>query len=156
MRKIKKITSVFLSALIAFSMTAVAVNSVFAAADSNGYYVPGKNVKSVNRYYFAMPNDWLNEYTNSAGVCWYNGTDSLNSAGMTYPGYKAKAGGYKSNTHSIFYTDCPTDVQEIITFSAATTRLTRNMRLKAVYIHMLTMFIMIHSIIFMITISLSM
>lgn len=113
MRKIKKITSIFLAVLTAFSMTAVAVESVAASVDANGYYVPGSSVKSVNRYYFAMPNDWLNEYTDSAGVCWYSGTDSLGSAGISYPGYKAKADGYKSDTHSIFYTDCPSDVQEI-------------------------------------------
>lgn len=72
MRKFEKITSIFLSALLAFSMMAVSFESVSAVVDENGCYTPGDNVEATYRYYFAMPNTWLNEYTDTAGVYWWS------------------------------------------------------------------------------------
>ena len=48
MRKIKRLTSIFLSALIVFSMTAVAVNGVSAAEISDDSGVNGTENKSAS------------------------------------------------------------------------------------------------------------
>lgn len=116
MRKIKKLTSIFLAALLAFSMTAVSFESVSAIVDENGCYVPGENVIcGTNRYYFAMPNNWLNEYTDTAGVYWWSGTDAcgaIDGTGgtVTWPGYKAQ----KSEAENVYFIDCPKNVSAIV------------------------------------------
>lgn len=115
MRKMKKATSVLLSALLAFSMTAVAFESVSAVVDENGCYAPGDNVEDTRRYYFAMPNSWLNEYTDTAGVYWWSGTDACGAidgtgGSVTWPGYKAQ----KSSVNNVYYIDCPKNVPTII------------------------------------------
>lgn len=115
MRKMKKATSVLLSALLAFSMTAVAFENVSAAIDENGCYVPSENVEDTNRYYFAMPEEWYNEYTDTAGVYWWAGTDACGAVDgtggtVTWPGYKAQ----KSSVNNVYYIDCPKNVPTII------------------------------------------
>lgn len=115
MREIKKLTSIFLSALLAFSMTAVSFGSVSAVVDENGCYAPGDNVDATHRYYFAMPDEWYNEYTDTAGVYWWSGTDACGSidgtgGSVTWPGYKAQ----KSDVKNVYYIDCPTNVPTIV------------------------------------------
>lgn len=116
MRKIKKLTSIFLAALLATSVTAVSFESVSAIVDENGCYVPGDNVTcGTNRYYFAMPNTWLNEYTDTAGVYWWSGTDAcgaIDGTGgtVTWPGYKAQ----KSEAENVYFIDCPKNVSAIV------------------------------------------
>ncbi|MGN0450055.1 MAG: leucine-rich repeat protein [Ruminococcus sp.] len=119
MRKIKKATSVLLSALLAFSMTAASFDSVSAAIDENGCYYPGDNVEDTYRYYFAMPNSWLNEYTDTAGVYWWSGIDACGAVDgsggtVTWPGYKAQRDGFVTEYNSVYYIDCPADVCTII------------------------------------------
>lgn len=118
MRKIKKITSIFLSALLAFSMMAVSFESVSAAIDENGCYVP-EDTESTYRYYFAMPNTWLNEYTDTAGVYWWAGSDACgavdgSSGTVTWPGYKAQRDDFVTEYYGVYYIDCPVDVPIII------------------------------------------
>lgn len=116
MRKIKRLTSIFLSALLAFSMTAVATESASAIFDENGCYAPGENVTcGTHRYYFAMPDEWYNEYTDTAGVYWWAGTDACGAVDgtggtVTWPGYKAQ----KSSVNNVYYIDCPKNVPTII------------------------------------------
>ena len=120
MRKIKRLTSIFLSALIVFSMTAVATESASAIIDSNGCYAPGDNVTcGTYRYYFAMPNTWLSEYTDTAGVYWYNGTDACGAvvgsgSDIRWPGYKPQRENCQYDNYGVYYVDCPTDVPQII------------------------------------------
>ena len=120
MRKIKRLTSIFLSALIVFSMTAVATESASAIIDSNGCYAPGDNVTcGTYRYYFAMPNNWLNEYSDTAGIYWYNGTDACGAvegsgSDLKWPGYKAQRYAFESDSYGLYFIDCPTDVPQII------------------------------------------
>ena len=119
MRKFKRLTSIFLSALIAFSMTAVSFESVSAVVDENGCYAPGDNVETTHRYYFAMPNSWLNEYTDTAGVYWWSGIDACGSAdgmggSVTWSGYKAQRDNNQYNNCEVYYIDCPTDVPTIV------------------------------------------
>lgn len=119
MRKFKRLTSIFLSVLLAISMTAVATESASALVDSGGCYVPGDNVEATHRYYFAMPNTWLNEYTDTAGVYWWGGTDPCNAVdgsggSVSWPGYKPQRDEYKSDSYGVYYVDCPTDVPQII------------------------------------------
>ena len=119
MRKFKKLTSIFLAALLAFSMTAVSFESVSAVVDENGCYAPGDNVEDTRRYYFAMPNSWLNEYTDTAGVYWWSGTDAcgaIDGSGgtVTWPGYKAHRDDFVTEYNGVYYIDCPADVCVII------------------------------------------
>ena len=119
MRKFEKITSIFLSALLAFSMMAVSFESVSAVVDENGCYTPGDNVEATYRYYFAMPNTWLNEYTETAGVYWWSGTDACGAVDGTggsvmWPGYKAQRDNKKYNNCEVYYIDCPTDVLQVV------------------------------------------
>ncbi len=62
------------------------------------------------RYYFYMPEDWLNESTaqtgNTAGIYWWDGTNSHTS----WPGIPAR----RSDVEGIYYYDVPTDVTTII------------------------------------------
>ncbi len=63
-----------------------------------------------NRYYFYMPEDWLNAYTaktgNTAGIYWWEGTNSHKS----WPGIPAK----KGDVEGVYYYDVPKDVTTII------------------------------------------
>ncbi len=116
MRKMKRVTSALLSALLAFSMTAVATESTSAIVDENGCYAPGENVTcGTHRYYFAMPDEWYNEYTDTAGVYWWSGIDACGAVDgtggtVTWPGYKAR----KSSVNNVYYIDCPKNVPTIV------------------------------------------
>ncbi len=119
MRKFKKLTSIFLAALLATSVTAVSLESVSAVVDENGCYAPGDNIEATHRYYFAMPNSWLNEYTDTAGVYWWSGTDAcgaIDGTGgtVTWPGYMAQRDDFATEYYGIYYIDCPTDVPTIV------------------------------------------
>ena len=116
----KKLVSLLLAGSVVASMAAIASVSASAIIDSNGCYAPGDNVTcGTYRYYFAMPNLWLNEYTDTAGVYWYNGTDACGAVDgsggdLKWPGYKAQRDEYKSSNYGLYYVDCPTDVPQII------------------------------------------
>lgn len=116
----KKLVSVLLAGSVVASMAAIASVSASAIIDSNGCYAPGDNVTcGTYRYYFALPNTWLSEYSDSAGAYWYNGTDACGAVDgsggdLKWPGYKAQRDEYKSSSYGLYYVDCPTDVPQII------------------------------------------
>ncbi|MBQ9742900.1 MAG: hypothetical protein IJV88_04415 [Ruminococcus sp.] len=58
------------------------------------------------RYFFLMPQEWYNQYTDCAGVYWYEGTDACE----TWPGYKA----HKADAEGVYYYDVPKDVETIM------------------------------------------
>ena len=62
------------------------------------------------RYYFYMPDEWLNESTattgNTAGIFWWDGTNGYN----VWPGVPAK----KGDVEGVYYYDVPTDVTNIV------------------------------------------
>ena len=91
-------------------MSAFSINSAFAAVDENGCYVPDSSVET-NRYYFAMPQDWYNENTDTAGVYWWpsNVLPVPDQDVLTWPGYKANKGDFSN----VYYVDCPTDITGI-------------------------------------------
>ncbi len=111
MKLSRRVLSLFISASFVFSTSALSVNSVFAAVDENGCYVPDSSVET-NRYYFAMPDDWYNENTDTAGIYWWSGGDACGTeeGNVNWPGYKAQ----KSNFDNVYYVDCPKDVPIII------------------------------------------
>lgn len=117
MKKFKKLASLFLAAALVVPMTTLSVGNTSAAVDENGYYVPEEG-ESTNRYYFAMPNSWLNEYTDTAGV--YFAPTAVTCGfvegeePISWPGYKAYFDGYKSYAYSLYYVDCPTDIEFIV------------------------------------------
>ena len=97
----KKILSVLLALVMVLAMSTVALVSVSAdLADlpevPAGYY----------RYYFYMPEQWINDYTNVAGIYWWEGTDACTS----WPGYEA----YPADYENVYYYDVPQDVTTII------------------------------------------
>ena len=111
----KKLLSLLLAVVLVFSMASVAVISASAALDSNGRYVPSEGITETNRYYFAMPKYWYSEYTDTAGIYWWGGSDACGavdgSGGTTsWPGYKAQV----SDVEDVYYVDCPADVTTII------------------------------------------
>ena len=116
----KKLVSLLLAGSVVASMAAIASVSASAIIDSNGCYAPGENVTcGTYRYYFALPNTWLSEYSDSAGAYWYNGTDACGAVDgsggdLKWPGYKAQRDEYKSSSYGLYYVDCPTDVPQII------------------------------------------
>lgn len=116
----KKLVSLLLAGSVVASMAAIASVSASAIIDSNGCYAPGENVTcGTYRYYFALPNTWLSEYSDTAGAYWYNGTDACGAVDgsggdLKWPGYKAQRDEYKSSNYGLYYVDCPTDVPQII------------------------------------------
>lgn len=117
MKKFKKLTSLFLALTLVILMAALSVGNTSAAVDENGYYVPEEG-ESTNRYYFAMPNTWRNKYTDTAGVYFMPTAETCGfvegEGPMSWPGYKAYFDGYKSYAYSIYYVDCPTDIEFIV------------------------------------------
>lgn len=116
----KKLVSLLLAGSVVASMAAIASVSASAIIDSNGCYAPGDNVTcGTHRYYFALPNTWLSEYSDTAGAYWWSGTDACGAVDGTggdlkWPGYKAQRDDYKSENYGLYYIDCPTDVSMII------------------------------------------
>lgn len=108
----KKIISLLLAVVLAFSMITVAVISVSAAVDAEGRYVPSDQYKdNTNRLYFVMPEDWYyDEYgVTDAGAYWWGGPDCCGSidgasVGATWPGYKMQVA---DKELSLYYIDLP-------------------------------------------------
>ncbi len=114
----KKIISVVLAVVLAFSMIAVAAVSVSATLDDNGRYVPSCSIEETNRYYFWMPESWKSEKfgADSAGAYWWGGTDSceefgVGGGGAPWPGYKIQVA---DEELGVYYLDCPKDVEVIV------------------------------------------
>lgn len=117
MKEFKKLTSLFLALTLVILMAALSVGNTSAAVDENGYYVPEEG-ESTNRYYFAMPNTWRNKFTDTAGVYFFPNVviDGFveGKEPISWPGYKAYFDGYKSYAYSLYYVDCPTDIEFIV------------------------------------------
>lgn len=135
----KKIISVILTLMLLASTAVMA--TVSASAAEGEYYDPQPYVASDDaaqvgtyRYFFLLPNDWKNEWTESAGIYWWAGTDACGSldgaqAGVKWPGYQIyqfspeEVTMYENNdpetgnaivTGTVWYVDVPQDVQVII------------------------------------------
>ncbi|MCH5300544.1 MAG: hypothetical protein J1E56_04420 [Ruminococcus sp.] len=135
----KKIVSVILTLMLLISTSAMAAISV-SAANGEFYdpqpYSPSADAQKVglNRYFFLFPNNWKNDYTQSAGIYWWDGTDANSSLdgtsqGVKWPGYKIhqfsteevtmyadnnKESGEALVTGTVWYVDVPSDVTTII------------------------------------------
>ena len=135
----KKIVSVILTLMLLISTSAMAMISV-SAADGEYYepqpYNASDAAKEIgfNRYFFLLPDNWKNDYTQSAGIYWWSGTDACGSldgaqAGVKWPGYKIyqfsneqvtmyanndKNTGEAIVTGTVWYVDVPKDVPTII------------------------------------------
>lgn len=101
----KKIISVLLAVVMVLAMGTVAMVSVSANIDSLPAVADG-----CYRYYFFMPDQWVNDYASTAGIYWWEGTDACAS----WPGYEATPTGYTTEGGSVYYYDVPTDVTTII------------------------------------------
>ncbi|MDO5124708.1 MAG: cohesin domain-containing protein, partial [Eubacteriales bacterium] len=101
----KKIISVLLAVVMVLAMGTVAMVSVSANIDSLPAVADG-----CYRYYFFMPDQWVNDYAYTAGIYWWEGTDACAS----WPGYEAIPTGYSTEGGAVYYYDVPTDVTTII------------------------------------------
>ena len=111
----KRILSVILATVLTGSMAAISAISASAIHEPTGEYTPGEGIET-NRYYFYMPQDWYNEYTTSAGMYWWEGTDACGAVDgsggdLKWPGYKAWA---CEDMEGVFYLDVPKDVTMVI------------------------------------------
>ncbi len=101
----KKLISVLLVAVMVLAMGTVALVSVSADLASLPEVAEG-----CYRYYFYMPDQWLNEYTeatgNTAGIYWWAGT----GAHTTWPGQAAE----KADFDGVYYCDVPVDVTAVV------------------------------------------
>lgn len=117
----KKVLAIMLTVAMLATMITVATVSVSAKTNADGTYTKTDETTETYRYFFVLPDEWLNTYTaetgDSVGIYWFDGTDSCGSladpnAGPAWPGYKAyKAGDSKVN---LWYCDVPTDVTTVI------------------------------------------
>ncbi len=71
----------------------------------NDYVLPEVR-NGYNRYFFLMPENWYNEYTDCAGIYWWEGTD----AQISWPGLKAN----RTDAENVYYYDVPEDVRSVI------------------------------------------
>ena len=130
----KKMLCIILTMLIIISTAVVGVSAVSGAYYEPKLYVPSEPAKEVgqNRYFFLMPDDWKNEFTESAGAYWWDGTDRCDASDgsggtIKWPGYKINQ--YSSEqvtqtyiddgketfyTGTVWYVDVPVDVFNII------------------------------------------
>lgn len=112
----KKILSVILAMLMVFSASAFSFISMSAEAmDETSALTPTvsdslKQLPEVkegcNRYFFLMPDDWNNEYSDGAGIYWWEGSETPDE----WPGYIA----HKADADNVYYYDVPKDVETII------------------------------------------
>ncbi len=111
----KRILSVILSAVLAGSMAAISAISASAILEPTGEYTPGEGIDTY-RYYFYMPETWYSDLSDTAGLYWWDGTDSCgsvegNGGTLAWPGYKARE---SEELESLFYVDVPTDVPTVV------------------------------------------
>lgn len=97
----KKFTSILLAVLMVLSLCTMSFGTVSADIGELPEVAEG-----CNRYYFLAPDDWFNEYSDSVGIYWWEGTGAASS----WPGYEA----HKADSDGVYYYDVPEDVTEII------------------------------------------
>ncbi|MBE6738500.1 MAG: hypothetical protein E7566_07630 [Ruminococcaceae bacterium] len=101
----KKILSIVLALVMVLAMGTVALVSVSADLAT----LPEQPADTY-RYYFYMPEQWLNDSTattgNTAGIYWWEGTDAHGG----WPGVAAN----EADAPGVYYYDVPTDVTTII------------------------------------------
>ena len=112
----KRILSILLAVVLVASMVAVSAISASAILEPTGEYTPGEGIET-DRFYLYMPKQWENEYTTSAGMYWWNGTDACGSVDgasggtLAWPGYKARE---SEEFDNLFYVDVPEDVPTVV------------------------------------------
>lgn len=106
----KKLLSAILTVLLvvsAFGATSVFANDETEILTPKTEQNPLPQVaEGCNRYFFHLPDSWLNEYSDTAGIYWWEGT----GAQVAWPGLKA----HKADAENVYYYDVPADVSQII------------------------------------------
>ncbi|MBR3971886.1 MAG: dockerin type I repeat-containing protein [Ruminococcus sp.] len=109
---LRKLLSLLLSILMIVSI--FGVTPVFAEDNETEILGPGLGdntlpevAEGCNRYFFYLPKSWENEYTQTAGIYWFEGTGNHGSA---WPGVEAN----KADAEGVYYYDVPKDVDGII------------------------------------------
>lgn len=100
-------TKKMIAMLLVVMMLIVLVIPSVSASNYEISYEPMPQIREgYNRYFFLVPDDWFNEYTDTIGIYWFEGTDACES----WPGYKA----HKADADNVYYYDVPKDVTTII------------------------------------------
>ena len=105
--------------MLSFILSLMLILSIFTvmpvSAQSNETEILGPSVndstlpeiaEGCNRYFFYMPKIWENEYTQTAGIYWWEGTGAHES----WPGVEAN----KADVEGLYYYDVPKDVWAVI------------------------------------------
>ncbi len=107
----KKLMSLLLSILMILSV--FGASTVLAEDNETEILGPGTNIETLpeiaegcNRYFFYMPKSWENEYSDTAGIYWWEGTGAQSS----WPGVEA----YKADAEGLYYYDVPKDVSSVM------------------------------------------
>ncbi|MEE1061354.1 MAG: hypothetical protein UH080_05960 [Ruminococcus sp.] len=102
--KLKKALAVILSAAMMTSVMSVAGVSASAAESetTKNYYVPAEDTETITVYFY-MPESWYNEYTDTAGAYWWEGTDACPSCEEMYAMTP-------TDTENIYSIEVPADV----------------------------------------------
>ena len=95
--------SMMSSVLALGSFSAGAVEEVTTVKND---YVPSEDTDTY-RAYFYMPENWYNEYTDTAGAYWWEGTDAC-------PTWQDMYSMNSTDAENIYYMDIPVDVNKII------------------------------------------
>lgn len=127
-QSMKKIISLFLVLLLIITSVFVLSTSVFAqesnvgapntaaldeatpdeaSKDEAAFDEPTVDEIETYRYYYYLPEEWENEYSDTAGIYWWEGT---NACTYDWPGYKAKS----TDVEGLYYYDVPKDVTSIM------------------------------------------
>lgn len=77
-----------------------------ATKDEPGIFPDEPQPAGTNRYYFYLPDEWVNDYAFTAGIYWWEGSIS----GEYWPGNMAKSAG----VDGVYYYDVATDTPTII------------------------------------------
>ena len=107
--KLKKALALILSVSMMSSVLALGSFSAGAVEEVTTVkndYVPSEDTDTY-RAYFYMPEDWYNEYTDTAGAYWWEGTDAC-------PTWQDMYSMNSTDTENIYYMDIPTNAPRII------------------------------------------
>ncbi len=101
-----KLKKTIVMLLCATMLLAFFIPNVIASSHEIAYEPLPQIKEGYNRYFFLVPDDWINEYTDSVGIYWWDGSEAPDS----WPGIKAN----KADAENVYYYDVPIDVTNII------------------------------------------
>ncbi len=115
----KKLLSVVLAGSVVASVAAIGAVSASAIVAEDGTYKAGDGI-TTKRVYFTLPESWKNDYTESAGIYWWGGTDTAGDNAQYFPNkhewpaYKMVKDDSNPDITTLWYADIPEDVPTVV------------------------------------------